>query len=136
MYAIVFDKTKPSDVERYQWLYVGLNAGSSSGQAQSPEQVGRGLRLLDKLDELSTPLEGFSWPPYVEEARELKKGKQELRLTTQERDSLVAAVEAAQGKFLLTVAKKYLRPVVELLRDAKTVPADDAEKKGKKRDKA
>lgn len=115
--------------ELFKWLYVGFNSGF---QASSPQETNRMLEVIDKLDAISTPDTSQPWP-FMDEARPLKAGRQELRLVESERKMLEDAVQAAMGKFLPTVSKKYLRPVREMLRDAPTEPATDDERGGRKK---
>jgi hypothetical protein len=128
MVVMKFVGGKEKDEELFKWLYVAFNSGFSSTQ---PDEINRMLDIVGKFDEVSAPKAGDAWP-YMEEARPLKRGSQEIRLTASEVRLIETAVQASMGKFLPTFSKKYLVPVREFIRDAPNAPATTEERSKKK----
>jgi hypothetical protein len=115
MRIIRFDSRQAEQALAFRWLYCAFNC---KAEQRSTDQINRNLEILELFHEISTPDETTSWAPYVEEARALKPGPQQLALTDAQYKVLEQTLEAAETMLQPVAVLRYLRPTAALLRAA------------------
>lgn len=125
----VGSEKEPEDGLLYQKLYETVNSAPTFEEdaVRSTSLTKRNLELLDILDAVSVVVPG---PPWYQcsEARKLKPGTQVLTFTLAQFDALEGRFLHGHAQWLPQVQKRFLRPLVQRLEQARIDATQQPEK--------
>ena len=117
MRVLRFDSGTQEGQDNYRWIVSAFNASDTRGS--TPEQIAKTVAVFDALMAVSRPDDAAEPWTFMDEARALNEGVQEVRVTENQHKWLEQHVKTGFSQFRPHVQHKHYRRCLDLIRDAK-----------------